>query len=200
MREHGWPLLGCTLGYRWGGSVDPGALLRARMPTESGCLGCCHQRVGGAEVIDAEKVEPTDWLARHHAARADGYHLDFLTGSDDGECTQVASRLLAETAEHWLTTRVCAESLESITSVFPSADWHERELAEMFNVSMSGRSECLPLLGAHRGVMRKSVLLQPRLDIPWPGSAEPEDDGRQGANPSRRRLRPPGVPEERGRG
>ena len=151
-------------------------------------------------MIDAENVEAVHWLGRHHAAKADGYTLDFLAGSDDGECTQVVSRLFAEDDELWLTTRVCAESLESVTPVFPSADWHERELAEMFNISISGRSDCRPLLGARRGVMRKAVLLQPRQDIPWPGSAEPDDDGRQGANPSRRRLRPPGVPGEFGRG
>lgn len=150
-------------------------------------------------VIDVESVDATDWFARHHAARADGFSLDFLTGSDNGEGTVVVSRLITENAEHWLTTRISGEPLESITSVFPSADWHERELAEMFDISMSGRAECRPLLGAKRGVMRKSVLLQPRIDRPWPGAAEPDDDGRQGANPSRRRLRPPGVPEEHGR-
>lgn len=151
-------------------------------------------------VIDVESVDATDWFARHHAARADGFSLDFLTGSDDGEGTVVVSRLITDNAEHWLTTRISGEPLESITSVFPSADWHERELAEMFDISITGRHECQPLLGANRGVMRKSVLLQPRLETPWPGSAEPGDDGRQGANPSRRRLRPPGVPEGNSRG
>lgn len=150
-------------------------------------------------LIHAEAVDPADWYSSHQLATVDGFALDFLTGSDGGGCVEVVSRLFTENSERWLSTRTCGEPVESITSLFPSADWHERELAEMFNISISGRNECPPLLSAHRGVMRKSVLLQPRLDIPWPGSAEPDDDGRQGANPSRRRLRPPGVPEERGR-
>jgi hypothetical protein len=146
-------------------------------------------------LINAENVEPTSWLSRHERARAEGLTFDFLTASDGGECVHVLSRLMSGSSDQWLTTRICEEPLESLISIFPGADWYERECAEMFDITFSGRIDCRPLLGAKRGVMRKSVLLQPRLDTPWPGAAEAGDDGRRGANPSRRRLRPAGVPE-----
>lgn len=147
-------------------------------------------------LINAELIESGNWLSRHHIARAEGMAFDFLTASDAGDSVHVISRLINGSSDEWLTTRIGEDTLESLVSIFPSADWHERECAEMFNITIGRGAQCLPILGAQRGVMRKAILLEPRLDTAWPGAAEPGDDGRRGANPSRRRLRPPGVPEE----
>lgn len=47
-----------------------------------------------------------------------------------------------------------------------------------------------------RPPLRKVTPLPARVETPWPGAADPGDDGRQGANPSRRRMRSPGVQPE----
>lgn len=147
--------------------------------------------------VVAHTVPVRDWVGEHRRRREAGFTFDFLAGysgtSGSESEIEVMSRIMRGAESVWLHTIVDADVLPSISEVFAAADWHERELAEMYGVTITGRVDCPPLLGAQRGVMRKSVHLQPRLNLPWPGAAEL--DGRQGANPSRRRLRPPGVPD-----
>ena len=98
-----------------------------------------------------------------------------------------------------------APRLATLTGVYRGADCHERETYEMFGVVFDGHPDLRPLLlpdGFEGHPLRKDFLLASRLDRPWPGAKEPgESDSTVGAAaPSRRRMRPPGVPapEERG--
>jgi NADH-quinone oxidoreductase subunit C len=82
--------------------------------------------------------------------------------------------------------------LDSLTGVFAGADWHERETYEMFGIVFAGHPGLTPLLlpdGFAGHPLRKDFVLAARVAKDWPGEKEP------GARPSRRRLRPPGVPE-----
>jgi NADH-quinone oxidoreductase subunit C len=88
-----------------------------------------------------------------------------------------------------VTCRVDANAprVDSLASMFRSAEWHERETAEMFGIEFTGRELTEPLLlrSADRTPLRKSSPLEARVETPWPG-ADP-DSGR------RRRKLPPGV-------
>ena len=96
--------------------------------------------------------------------------------------------------------------LASVSDVFAGADWHEREVREMFGVEFTGaasdtalRQLLLPA-GFEGHPLRKDFVLASRVAAPWPGAKEPgESDAllasrlASGRAP-RRRVRPPGVP------
>ena len=66
---------------------------------------------------------------------------------------------------------------ESWTSVYPGADWHERECWEMFGITFDGHPGLrhLYLPGAFEGhPLRKDFPLLARLVKPWPGIVDVE--------------------------
>ena len=85
------------------------------------------------------------------------------------------------------------------TEVYRGANWHERETHEMFGMIFDGHPNLMPLLlpdGFEGHPLRKEFVLAARVAKPWPGAKEPGESGR-GA-PSRRRMLPPGVPQDWG--
>jgi len=96
-----------------------------------------------------------------------------------------------------------AASLSSISHVFAGARWHERETHEMFGVDFTVDGtplELEPLLlpeNFEGHPLRKDFILASRVAKPFPGAKEPGESGdvAHDAAPSRRRTRPPGVPE-----
>ncbi len=162
----------------------------------------------------AESVDVHDWHDRVNQAHAEGYtYFDFLTviecennkrdSGDQAPVLEVLARVTQPDFVHALTLSAVISTadpkINSIKDVYPGADWHERECAEMFGVEFKG-SPAKALL-RHETVgappLRKNVVLTSRVIIEWPGGAEPEikDDGRKVGNPSRRRQKPPGVPD-----
>jgi NADH-quinone oxidoreductase subunit C len=91
-------------------------------------------------------------------------------------------------------------SLPSAVRVFAGASWHERETTEMFGVTFHDAPEAQPtrhllLPEEFEGhPLRKDFVLVSRVAKPWPGAKEP-GESEEGGSPSRRRTRPPGVPE-----
>jgi len=100
--------------------------------------------------------------------------------------------------------------LPSAVGIFAGASWHERETTEMFGIEFTvaeGRTvaETAPtrhllLPEEFEGYpLRKDFVLVSRVAKPWPGAKEPGESDEHGAasgSPSRRRTRPPGVPDE----
>ncbi len=161
------------------------------------------------DVIDAH-----EWHDRVNHAHAEGFtYFDFLTvieresnKRDSGAqpaVFEVVVRVTQPNFVHALTLSTVISSADpnliSITDIYPGADWHERECTEMFGVEFAGNPSHALLRHENVGAppLRKSVVLSSRVIVEWPGAAEPEikDDGRKTGNPSRRRQRPPGVPE-----
>lgn len=135
----------------------------------------------GDPVVD---VDRDDWLAAVRRARATGLtYLDMLTAVDDGDVFTVVAYLWssADRAGVLLRTTVPRSdpALASITPLFPGADWHERETAEMYGLAFVGHPRPGPLLlpdpvGASSAVhpLRKENALVRRAEAPWPGSAD----------------------------
>ncbi|WP_137120639.1 NADH-quinone oxidoreductase subunit C [Segeticoccus rhizosphaerae] len=92
-------------------------------------------------------------------------------------------------------------SLASLTDLWRGAAWHERETHEMFGIEFTGFADGLgdtlrPLLlpdGFEGTPLRKSFVLAARASKAWPGEKEP---GGGTARGKRRKLQPPGVPDE----
>ncbi len=111
-----------------------------------------------------------------------------------------------------------ASTVSSLTGLYAGAAWHERETHEMFGVDFDGFDDgtglgLRPLLlpdGFEGTPLRKSFVLAARASKAWPGAKEPGESDRdlkakpgegqetEGRKPKRqrRRLLPPGVPDE----
>lgn len=135
--------------------------------------------------------------------------FDFLTAVD--ELTD-GFRVVCHLADHHphgvahllIRTLVPREEpvLPSVVHLFAGASWHERETHEMFGVEFAGadgeRLELDKLLlpeNFEGHPLRKDFVLASRVAKPWPGAKEPGESDHQAGSPSRRRTRPPGVPE-----
>jgi NADH-quinone oxidoreductase subunit C len=151
-------------------------------------------------------VPPELWTESLTFARdelACGY-FDWLTAVDELEdgFAIVAHVYSLEEGHHLLVrTRVprADPRLVTATGVYRGASWHERETHEMFGVLFDGHPDLTPLLlpdGFEGHPLRKDFVLAARVAKPWPGAKEPGESD-TGA-PSRRRLMPPGVPQDWG--
>lgn len=148
-------------------------------------------------------IDSAGWLAALREMFDAGFtYLDYLTAIDRVGSVEIVVHLLnPDSGEgfHAVTgVPPYGGRIDSITSVYPGANWHERETAEMFGVEFAGHPDPRPLLlrtSLGAPPLRKSTVLAARVVTPWPGAAEPGADGGRGGNPSRRRQRPPGVPD-----
>lgn len=159
-------------------------------------------------------VAAASWAESLLAAR-DGLgcrFFDFLTAVDLLEegfsvVAHIAARQVGNVASVMLRTRLPRDEprLDCVCGVYAGAGWHERETAEMFGIDFldasGARLELAGLLlppGFEGHPLRKDQLLSARVERPWPGAKEPGESDAD-VRPSRRRLRPPGVPApERG--
>ena len=67
----------------------------------------------------------------------------------------------------------------------------------MFGIDFAGHPNLVPLLlpdGFEGHPLRKDFVLAARVAKPWPGAKEPGESD-EGGPPSRRKTRPPGVPD-----
>ena len=154
-------------------------------------------------------VPPGDWVAALTKARDElGFtYFDWLSAVDQqADGFDVVTHLWSvDRREHLLLrTRVPAAEprLDTATGVFAGASWHERETFEMFGITFDGHPHLVPLLlpdGFEGHPLRKDFVLAARVAKPWPGAKEPgESDAEHGTGaPSRRKTRPPGVPDPR---
>lgn len=127
--------------------------------------------------------------------------FDWLTAVDEGdEGFGVVVHLYSIEERHHLLLRTLVPradaALPSATAIFRGAGWAERETHEMFGIRFEGHPGLAPLLlpeGFEGHPLRKEFALAARAAQDWPGALEPGE--REPSERSRRRLRPPGVPE-----
>ena len=166
-------------------------------------------------------VSAQDWIPALTAARDElgADFFDWLTGVDElADGFSVAAFVCAANAEAFsaanatarlprgqgliLKTMVLRErpELQTATTVYRGADWHERETFEMFGIAFTGHPNLKPLLlpdGFEGTPLRKDFVLATRVAKAWPGAKEPGESDHAPAgstSPGRRRMLPPGVP------
>ena len=152
------------------------------------------------------------WVSAAQAAASNGAtYLDFLTVVDFTDALNVVAHLVdpsQPTRRILLRAGADPDGIDTLTTVFPGAAWHEREAYEMFGVIFRGHPDLRRLLLPPESTinpLRRDFVLAARLAKPWPGAADPSDKpastptGGSGvarkASPSRRKTLPPGVPE-----
>jgi NADH-quinone oxidoreductase subunit C len=166
-------------------------------------------RVGGAVEESfgqwAVDVPPERWVEALTFARdeAECGFFDWLTGVDEGDEFGVVAHVWSVEARRHLLVRTrvprSAPAVPTATGVYRGASWHEREAHEMFGIDFPGHPGLTPLLlpdGFEGHPLRKEFVLAARVAKAWPGAKEPGESGHGG--PRRRRMTPPGVPDDWG--
>lgn len=150
-------------------------------------------------------VEPTAWHDTFIELKGDGYtYFDWLSAVDEEDGVRLVAHLLRpDPWDHLIVATFLAPGTpaQSVADVFAGAAWHERETHEMFGVRFGDGEQPEPLLlsdGFEGHPLRKDFVLASRVVKPWPGAKEPgeSDHDLRGKSPGRRRIKPPGVPDD----
>ena len=113
-------------------------------------------------------------------------YADFTSGVDWGEERgfEVLTHLFStgappQPAGQGGAARRRRRSIATVSDLWPTCDWHERETAEMFGIRFQGHPQPVKLLLAEPfegHPMRKDFPLMTREAKPWPGAVEGEED------------------------
>ncbi|MQA96231.1 MAG: NADH-quinone oxidoreductase subunit C [Streptosporangiales bacterium] len=188
--------------------TGPGTDVPARAAGDrlaAACDGTCTEAFGQVTV----DVPAEAWVAALRTARDElgcGF-FDWLSAVDEGEDGFAVVAHVWSLEQHFgllVRTTTAREKplLSTVTEVYRGASWHERETAEMFGIAFDGHPGLDPLLlpdGFEGHPLRKEFVLAARVAKPWPGAKEP-GESEHGPPTRRRRVRPPGVPDDWGPG
>jgi NADH-quinone oxidoreductase subunit C len=111
--------------------------------------------------------------------------FDFMSGVDEREDGfAVVTHLYSTRHRHHIQIRALAEGgrtnphLPTITHLYRGANWHEREVFDMFGIEFDGHPGLLPRILTVENFegfpLRKEFLLMTREVKPWPGLKEPK--------------------------
>jgi NADH-quinone oxidoreductase subunit C len=169
-------------------------------PTEA-CAAAVAAAIGGevSPVVGIAKVtvDPEDWVEAVRKARDEFglVYFSFLSAIDWAKEVAVGDPLVGDVEERYevictltelmqgrrvtIATNLDKENptLGSLVSVFPGANWHEREAHEMFSIEFEGHPylENLYLPDGFVGhPLQKSYPLLSREVKPWPGTVDVE--------------------------
>mgnify|MGYP001317563858 FL=1 len=176
-----------------------GARLVAAVPEAEASVSA-----GDAYARATVDVPPGAWVQAVRTARDDPQlacdFFDWLSAVDEETAGfRVVAHLWSTRHRHGVLLRTLvprdAPVVDSVTSLYPGADWHERETYEMFGVTFTGHPHLRPLLlppEFEGHPLRKEFVLAARVAKAWPGAKEPGEPHGGGAR--RQPMRPPGVP------
>jgi len=149
-------------------------------------------------------VEVAQWHETVAELKREGYtYFDWLSAVDEHpegfRLVLHLARLEPELDHRLVVTNLDRDdaAVASIADIFAGAAWHERETHEMFGIDFGIDLDPLLLPDGFEGhPLRKEFVLASRVAKAWPGAKEPgESDAESTHSPSRRRIKPPGVPD-----
>jgi NADH-quinone oxidoreductase subunit C len=112
-------------------------------------------------------------------------YCDFTGGVDFGpeKGFEVVTHLYSLSHHHNVRIKVHVSherpTCPTVSDLFPTSDWHERETMEMFGIEFSGHPQPVKLLlpePFEGHPLRKDFVLMTREAKPWPGAAEVEEE------------------------
>jgi NADH-quinone oxidoreductase subunit C len=139
-----------------------------------------------------QKIDKSVWLNQAAEMKQRGLvRCEWLTATHNGGDSFEISLMLSNedlTKSLILSTDI-EVSIESLIDVYPSADFHEREVFQMFGVEFIGNRNSAPAFKIELSgfPLRRDFALKTRADAQWPGAVDPDE------NAKRRPSLPPGV-------
>jgi NADH-quinone oxidoreductase subunit C len=111
-------------------------------------------------------------------------YCEFTSAVDWGEAGfEVVTHLFSTTHHHNVRVKVRLPAEEpvvaTVSDLFPTCDWHERETTEMFGIRFEGHPKPVKLLLPEQFEgypLRKDFALMSREVKPWPGAVEGEEE------------------------
>lgn len=156
--------------------------LRARFGDDISDAGEQH---GHAVVtVGADRYRDVCRFLRDEPELACNY-CDFTGGVDWGDegGFEVVTHLFSTTHHHNVRIKVRLPHEDpvcpTISDLFPTCDWHERETLEMFGIRFEGHPQPVKLLLSEPfegHPLRKDFPLMTREAKPWPGAVEGEEE------------------------
>lgn len=138
------------------------------------------------------EVEKSEWINKATEMKQLGFvRCEWLTATHNGGDSFEISLMLSneDLTERFILATQIEASLESLSSIYPNVDFHEREVTQMFGVNFDGNNNSalafeIELVGFP---LRRDFALVTRAETQWPGAVEPNESAK------RRPLLPPGV-------
>ncbi|NBO34717.1 MAG: NADH-quinone oxidoreductase subunit C [Actinobacteria bacterium] len=139
-----------------------------------------------------QKVDKSLWQSQAADMKQRGLvRCEWLTATHNGGDSFEISLMVSneDLTENLILSTEIESSIESLIDIYPSVDFHEREVAQMFGVQFLGNSNSdLAFEIESSGFpLRRDFALASRTDAQWPGAVEPDE------NAKRRPSLPPGV-------
>jgi NADH-quinone oxidoreductase subunit C len=139
-----------------------------------------------------QKIDKSVWLNQAAEMKQRGLvRCEWLTATHNGGDSFEISLMLSneDLTESLILSTDIEASIESLIDVYPSADFHEREVSQMFGVDFIGNnnSSLAFEIGLPGFPLRRDFALKTRAETEWPGAVEPDE------NAKRRPSLPPGV-------
>jgi NADH-quinone oxidoreductase subunit C len=139
-----------------------------------------------------QKIDKSVWLNQAAEMKQRGLvRCEWLTATHNGGDSFEISLMLSneDLTESLILSTDIEASIESLIDVYPSADFHEREVAQMFGLEFVGLKDLSPAFEIELSgfPMRRDFALATRAGAEWPGAVEPDE------NAKRRPSLPPGV-------
>jgi len=139
-----------------------------------------------------QKVDKSVWQSQAADMKQRGLvRCEWLTATHNGGDSFEISLMVSneDLTENLILSTEIESSIESLIDIYPSVDFHEREVTQMFGVQFLGNSNSdlafeIELSGFP---LRRDFALASRTDAQWPGAVEPDE------NAKRRPSLPPGV-------
>ncbi len=159
---------------------DVAARLRARFGAD--ILGSEEQHGHAVVTVGAGRYHEICAFLRDDPS-FDCNYADFTGAVDRGEdgfelITHVGS--IAHGHQVRVKVKLPAEEpvIDTVSDLFPTCDWHERETAEMFGIRFEGHPQPVRLLlpePFEGHPLRKDFVLMSREAKPWPGGEEDDE-------------------------
>ncbi len=164
----------------------PAPEVEARLRAQFGddVLAFEEQHGHAVATVSAERYREIVTFLRDEPELACDY-CDFTTGVDLGPegGFEVVTHLFSTSRHHNVRVKVRLPHEEpvcpTISDIFPGANWHERETAEMFGITFEGHPQPVNLLLSEPfegHPLRKDFPLMTREAKPWPGAVEGEEE------------------------
>jgi NADH-quinone oxidoreductase subunit C len=139
-----------------------------------------------------QKIDKSVWLNQAAEMKQRGLvRCEWLTATHNGGDSFEISLMLSneDLTESMILSTEIEASIESLIDVYPSADFHEREVSQMFGVDFIGNNNSSLAFEIELSdfPLRRDFALKTRAETQWPGAVEPDE------NAKRRPSLPPGV-------
>ena len=143
-------------------------------------------------MTNLQTVKSTDWLTRANDLKQHGYvRCEWLTATHNGGDSFEISLMLSneDLTESLILVTQIESSIDSLCAIYPSVDFHEREVAQMFGVKFNSSDDMASAFEIELSgyPLRRDFALTTRADTSWPGAVEPDETAK------RRPSLPPGV-------